>query len=228
MPSTPSLRPVVLTAYSDLEHSLGDNNMHPMLADSGQMLSVTSNSNMFQHVVESNEPTPTVMVPVTFENCPPPPAVRISLPALNMPSRFLPEIDHSAGGYNLPCLLAPQGHPLIRHEGGYILPPNVITEEAGAVVNTTTPHQILQDLPQPLITSRLHPVQVPLSTDNLGVYRLPNLSNAAGRKPNNGEEQPEDPRLPSRLVRLEGPSATGLRNNAFRSNRDGTNGFSDS
>lgn len=240
-----------MTSYSELENAtanqtISENNLQQnIVSENGQIISVAGSPNMFQHVVDAGEHTSALMVPVTFENC------RISLPtALNMPPRFLPEIDHSTG-YNLPCLLTPQGHPLsIRHpvtaEAGYVLPPHVVSDngsqgiEGSLLLNSSLNHPIIQDFQQSLIASRVQPttVQLPLSSENLCSYRLPNLVNeniriGPGKKLNNAEETSEvDSRFPSRFVRLDGPGVSGLRSNAFRPNREGNkdfkNGFSDS
>lgn len=132
----PALRPVLLTAYSDLENAGAaaaavatiENNPHQVMSESAAQI-ISGPAIFHQQSIENNDqpPVPTLMVPVTFENCPPPPpppSVRL------FPPRFIPEMEVHAppGGY----ILTPQGHPV-----PILLPPHVVPEAPVQMLETS-------------------------------------------------------------------------------------------
>lgn len=131
------MRPVLLTAYPDLENAgtaaasvaTIENNPHQMMPDSAAQIISSAPAIFHQQPIENNDqpPVPTLMVPVTFENCPPPPpppSVRL------FPPRFIPEMEVHAppGGY----ILTPQGHPV-----PILLPPHVVPEAPVQMLETS-------------------------------------------------------------------------------------------
>lgn len=191
--------------------------------ETGQLMSVPNSHSLPQQVVDPNGQAHALMVPVTFENCHQ--AIRVRMaPGLNLPPRFVSEVEPQTSGFNVPCLV---GHPLalrppLVSECSYTLPlPHLVsdsnmqpTENIGAVPQSVAPPlqppTMSENIPQPLFTHNGQPIAV----------RLPL------RRPNSDEGSPEiDSRIPPRFVRLEGTNFSGLRGSFYRPRREGNKDF---